>query len=73
VFREAHGVARPRHHAPLTGRPLDDLQERGRDLEEVATNIKNRLQWVELRDAIPRPAAELHVQVGLQASPHPGH
>src|SRR6267142_4947386 len=70
---EVHGVAWARHHAPPAGRPLDDLQECGRDLEEAATDLKNRLERIEPRDAVPRSAAELHVQVSPQASPHPRH
>jgi hypothetical protein len=64
---------RPGDDGPLAWRALGDLQEGGWDLEQTAADFKNRLQRIELRDAIPRAATELHVQVSLQASPHPSH
>src|SRR2546427_8087712 len=73
AFREAHGIARPGDYAPPAGRPLDDLQERGRDLEQAATDLQDRPERIEPCDAVPRAAAELHVQVGLQTSPHSSH
>src|SRR5256886_1717598 len=73
AFREAHGIVRPGDYAPLAGRPLDDLQERGRDLEQAATDLQDRPERIEPCDAVPRAAAELHVQVGLQTSPHSSH
>src|SRR6266699_1262933 len=70
---ETHGVVGPGDHAPPAGRPLDDLQERGWNLEQAATDLENGPKRIEPRDTVPRPAAKLHVQVGLQASPHPSH
>src|SRR5882762_2228733 len=69
----AHGVPWLGDHAPPAGRPLDDLQKRGRDLEQAASDLQHRLERVEPRDAVPGPAAELHVQIGPQPGPHPSH
>src|SRR5439155_25737327 len=73
ALREVHSIARPGDHGPPARRSLDDLQQRGRDLEEAATDLEHRLKRIEPRDTVPRPAAELHVPVGPQASPHPSH
>src|SRR6266576_2440818 len=70
---ETHRIARARDHTPFAGRTLNDLQERGRDLEEASTDLENGLQRIEPRDAIPRATAKLQVQVGPRASPHPRH
>jgi len=70
---EVHGVVWPGHNGPPAGRSLDDLQECRRDFQKATTDLENRLKRIEPRDAVPRPAAELHVQVGPQASPHPSH
>src|SRR6266480_3271251 len=70
---ETHRIARARDHTPFAGRTLNDLQERGRDLEEATTDLENGLERIEPRDAVPGPAAKFHVQVGPQASPHPSH
>src|SRR2546426_9726141 len=73
AFREAHGIARPGDYTPPAGRPLDDLQERGRDLEQAATDLQDRPERIEPCDAVPCAAAELQVPVGLQTSPHSRH
>src|SRR2546422_10745012 len=73
AFREAHGIARPGDYTPPAGRPLDNLQERGRDLEQAATDLQDRPERIEPCDAVPCAAAELQVQVGLQTSPHSSH
>src|SRR5207244_9757975 len=44
-----------------------------RDLEQAATDLQDRPERIEPCDAVPRAAAELHVQVGLQTSPHSSH
>src|SRR5947208_91973 len=73
ALREVTSVAGPGTHGPPARRSLDDLQQRGRDLEEAPTHLENRLKRIEPRDPVPRPAAELQVPVGPQASPHPSH
>src|SRR6266550_2868827 len=45
----------------------------GAALGETPTDFENGLERIEPRDAVPRPAAKFHVQVGPQASPHPSH
>src|SRR5213082_1336475 len=53
--------------------PSAFLQEGRRHFERAPAHFDDGLERPELRDAIPRAAAEPDVQVGGQASPHAGH
>src|SRR5512143_180157 len=62
-------VARSRHHAPAAGRSRDDLQQRPGDADRLAVHVQHRFHGPQLEDPVPRPAAQLDVDVGLQSGP----
>src|SRR5512144_451897 len=62
-------VARSRHHAPAAGRSRDDLEQRAGDADRQAVHVQHRFHGPQLEDPVPRPAAQLDVDVGLQSGP----